>query len=138
MLVHDINALSMLINVVSKKVEQTETKERIYGSIMESGPTFTQFIDCTYKIGNHVKASTSFYHDYITWLSSLGGALGKLQNFLLLLTDYNSGFSQQVTVISLWIVVAEVIILLTLRQILMWQLNKEVVKVGYIAKLIYK
>lgn len=42
------------------------------------------------------------------------------------------------TVISLWIVVAEVIILLTLRQILMWQLNKEVVKVGYIAKLIYK
>ncbi|EFO65570.1 Hypothetical protein GLP15_282 [Giardia lamblia P15] len=138
LLVHDINALSMLINVVSKKIEQMGNKEKIYDSIMESRPTFTQFIDCTYKIGNHVKASSPFYYDYITWLSSLGGALGELQNFLILLTNYNSRFSQQVITISLWVVIADVIILLTLRQILMWQLNKEVVKAGYIAKLIYK
>lgn len=134
----DINTFSTLINVVSKKIEQTSYKEKIYHTIMKSGPTFTKFIDCTYKIGNHVKTSTLFYHDYITWLSSLGGTLGELKSFLLLLTDYNSRFTKQTIAVSLWMVVIDVIILLILRQLLMWQLNKEVVKVGYIAKLIYK
>lgn len=135
---YDINALSMLINVVSKKIEQKRYTKRIYNSIMSSGPTITYFMDCTYKISNHIKASNMFYRDYVIWLSSLGGILGELQNFLTVLTDYNSAFSQQKFVISLWIVIIDVIALLILRQILMWQLNKEVVKVGYIAKLIYK
>lgn len=137
-LVSDIHMFSTLINIVSKKIEQTGYKEKIYTNIMKSGPIFTQFIDCTYKIGNHVRTSSLFYQDYIAWLSSLGGTLGELKSFLSLLENYDSRFTQQIIVISLWVVVIDVIILLILRQILMWQLNKEVVKVGYVAKLIYK